>query len=185
MSLVGVVITFGFVQYESPTLFSNCFFQGLLSFTGIGLYYCAAVVRVRCPRPVYTVVSGVELECRWVEFELWMPRAHGPCNLENSSQMSVYHNQVLRGAPGAVLVFERLVASARKLEMRSVPIHLALACLAVLFLQVYRNYMVLIRHSVTMWHPVIQILILQAPIWVAATALLLPSVTRMDYAVNR
>lgn len=46
LNLVGVVITFGFVKYDEPSLLSNCFFQGWVTWTGAGLFYCAAVVRV-------------------------------------------------------------------------------------------------------------------------------------------
>lgn len=46
INLVGVVISFGFVQYSSPSLLSSCYFQGLVLWTGAGLYYSAAVVRV-------------------------------------------------------------------------------------------------------------------------------------------
>ena len=45
--LMGAVIAFGYLQYTSPSLLSNCFFQGMVAWTGAGLYYTSAVVRVR------------------------------------------------------------------------------------------------------------------------------------------
>eukprot|EP00903_Cladosiphon_okamuranus_P012689 g11867.t1 len=44
--IFGVVITFGFLDFTSPSLLSNCFFQGVMVWTGAGLYYTSAVVRV-------------------------------------------------------------------------------------------------------------------------------------------
>lgn len=51
--------------------------------------------------------------------------------------------------------------------------------------QVYRNYKVLVRHSVNMMSPAKQIVLLQTPIWALACFLLSPSVARMDYQLNR
>lgn len=47
LHLFAVVISFGFFEYHSASLMTNCFFQGLLGLTGAGLYYTGAVVRVR------------------------------------------------------------------------------------------------------------------------------------------
>ncbi|CAB1101804.1 unnamed protein product [Ectocarpus sp. CCAP 1310/34] len=93
--LSGVVISFGFWEYSSPSLWSNCFFQGVLVSTGAGLYFAGAVVRV------------------------------------------------------------------------------------------YRNYKVLMLHTVDMLPPTVQILIVQAPMWVAAMFLLIPSVASFDFEANR
>ena len=49
----------------------------------------------------------------------------------------------------------------------------------------YRNYKVLIQHSADMLPPVVQILVLQTPIWILTFALLSSSVTYMDYNSNR
>ncbi|CAM9331891.1 unnamed protein product, partial [Scytosiphon promiscuus] len=93
--LLGVVMTFGFWEHSSTSLASNCFFQGLVLWTGAGLYYTSAVVRV------------------------------------------------------------------------------------------YRNYKVLVRHSVDMMSPTKQILLLQIPVWGLACFLLVPSVATMDFELNR
>lgn len=45
--MVGVVISKGFLNYEEPSFLSNCFLHGFMTWTGSGLYYGAAVVRVR------------------------------------------------------------------------------------------------------------------------------------------
>lgn len=46
INLVGVVISFGFLEFSEPSVLSNCFFHGVVTWTGAGLYYCSAVVRV-------------------------------------------------------------------------------------------------------------------------------------------
>lgn len=47
--LIGAVLSFGFFEVtpSSPSLLYSCFFHGLITWTGAGLYYMAAVVRVR------------------------------------------------------------------------------------------------------------------------------------------
>lgn len=45
--LLGAVIAFGYIEYTAPSLLSNCYFQGMVVWTGAGLYYTSAVVRVR------------------------------------------------------------------------------------------------------------------------------------------
>lgn len=52
-------------------------------------------------------------------------------------------------------------------------------------MQVYRNYKVLVLHSVDMMSATSQILVVQAPIWAAALSLLWPSVAKMDFELNR
>lgn len=54
-----------------------------------------------------------------------------------------------------------------------------------LWRQVYRNYKVLIEHTADMLPPVVQILLLQTPIWMLTFALLSSSVTYMDFNSNR
>lgn len=49
----------------------------------------------------------------------------------------------------------------------------------------YRNYKVLMLHTVDMLPPTVQILIVQAPVWAAATLLLIPSVATFDFDANR
>lgn len=46
INMVGVVISKGFLDYSKPSFLSNCFLHGFMTWTGSGLYYGAAVVRV-------------------------------------------------------------------------------------------------------------------------------------------
>lgn len=62
--LLGVVITFGYVEYTSASLLSNCFFQGMVVWTGAGLYYTSAVVRVRTQRLDMRVWEGPDMIAR-------------------------------------------------------------------------------------------------------------------------